>query len=210
VEESAGLGVGLTILLGLSLVAAVAGRRGQSYNNPPRPATPLRVWFVSPVAEPALRDVEAEPQRRGEVPGTLLSAAKHGLLLSPIHARLVRKHWLRSWALFSYGLAGLLLVISPARPLWPVEWFARHYGAWADSSRLVSRALEAYAAKRTRAEVFAPVIALLPADAAVLGYRADDFPETSLWKPFGSRRILHIKAATRSQNCGSAASSTCW
>ena len=37
------------------------------------------------------------------------------------------------------------------------------------------------------------MIASLPADASVLGYSADDFPETSLWKPFGSRRILHMK-----------------
>ena len=53
--------------------------------------------------------------------------------------------------------------------------------------------MDAYGAKSNRAEVFAPVIAALPADASVLGYYADDFPETSLWKPFGSRRILHIK-----------------
>ena len=53
--------------------------------------------------------------------------------------------------------------------------------------------MDAYGAKSSRAEVFAPVIAALPADASVLGFYADDFPETSLWKPFGSRRILHLK-----------------
>ena len=37
------------------------------------------------------------------------------------------------------------------------------------------------------------MIALLPADAKIIGFSADDFPETSLWKPFGSRRILHVK-----------------
>jgi len=61
------------------------------------------------------------------------------------------------------------------------------------SSRLAVSAMDAYEAKSKRSEVFAPVIAALPGDASVLGYSADDFPETSLWKPFGSRRILHVK-----------------
>jgi hypothetical protein len=84
-------------------------------------------------------------------------------------------------------------VISPARPLWPVGLFFRHYGARLQSSRLAARATDAYEAKSKRANVFAPVIAALPADASVLGYSADDFPETSLWKPLWSRRILHVK-----------------
>jgi hypothetical protein len=87
----------------------------------------------------------------------------------------------------------LLLVLSPARPLWPAGWFFQQYGPRLQSSRLASLAANAYAAKSGRGEVFAPVIALLPADASVLGFFADDYPETSLWKPFGSRRILHIR-----------------
>jgi len=116
-----------------------------------------------------------------------------GLLLSPAHAGLIRRNWWRSWAIFSCGLAALLLIISPARPLWPAGWFCQHYGAWLRSSRLGSRALDAYLVKGQRADVFAPVVALLPADATIIGFFADDYPEPSLWKPFGSRRVLHVK-----------------
>jgi hypothetical protein len=116
-----------------------------------------------------------------------------GLLLSPAQGEVVRRKWWRSWALFSCGLAGLVLVISPARPLWPAGWFFRHYGPRLKSSPLAVRAMDAYEVKGKRAAVFAPVLAALPGDAAVLGYSADDFPETSLWKPFGSRRVLHVK-----------------
>jgi hypothetical protein len=116
-----------------------------------------------------------------------------GLLLNPGHAALFRQKWWRSWAFLSCGLAGLVLVISPARPLWPAEWFFQHYGSRLQSSKLGSRAMATYATKGKRSEVFAPVIAALPADTSVLGFAADDFPETSLWKPFGSRRILHVK-----------------
>ena len=116
-----------------------------------------------------------------------------GLLLSPAQAELVRRSLVAAWAFFSCGLAGLLLVVSPARPLWPAGWFFQHYGSRLQSSRLASRAMDAYETKSRRVEVFAPVIASLPADASVLGFSAEDFPETSLWKPFGSRRILHVK-----------------
>ena len=55
--------------------------------------------------------------------------------------------------------------------------------------------MAAYATKSNRGEVFAPLISRLPADASLLGFSANDFPETSLWKPFGSRRILHLKTS---------------
>ena len=43
-----------------------------------------------------------------------------------------------------------------------------------------------------RADGLAPVIAALPPDANPLGYMAFDEPETGLWRPFGSRRIVHF------------------
>ena len=99
-----------------------------------------------------------------------------------------------------FGLSGLLLVLSPARPLWPAGWFFQHYASRLQSSRLGSRAMNAYTTKGNRAEVFAPALALLPADASVLGFSAREFAETSLWKPLGSRRILHVKAADSAED----------
>lgn len=69
----------------------------------------------------------------------------------------------------------------------------RQYGSRLQSSRLGSRLLNSYTIKGSRANVFAPIIAALPADASVLGFYADNYPESSLWKPFGARRILHVK-----------------
>ena len=50
-----------------------------------------------------------------------------------------------------------------------------------------------YSVYRDRNDCFAPVCAALPAEAADLGLVTYDDPETSLWRPFGSRRILHIR-----------------
>ena len=34
---------------------------------------------------------------------------------------------------------------------------------------------------------------VLPPDASILGFMTYDEPETSLWRPFGSRRVLHVR-----------------
>jgi len=194
VEEGAGLGFGITILLGLSVLAVVIGRRPPA-RLPAKPPSDLVLRLVCLAPWISLLYVMMKLSLGGGprylAPYYPLLAM--GLLLSPAHAGLIRRNWWKSWALFGCGLAGLLLIISPARPLWPAGWLAQHYGPKLRSSGLASRALDAYETKARRTEVFAPVIALLPADASVLGFSADDFPETSLWKPFGSRRILHVK-----------------
>src|SRR6185436_18163792 len=41
---------------------------------------------------------------------------------------------------------------------------------------------------------FGPIRKSLPADASPLGLITFDDPETSLWRPFGLRRILHVKS----------------
>lgn len=194
VEEETGMGFGLTILLGLSLLAVVI-RRGRH----PRPELGrsgdlvkrlvcLSAW-VSLIYAMSKLSLSSGPRYLAAYYPLLMM----GLLLGPAQAGLVRRSWWRSWAFFSCGLAGLLLVVSPARPLWPAGWFLKQYGSRLQSSRLGSRMLSAYAAKGSRADVFGPIVASLPADASVLGFFAYDYPEPSLWKPLGARRILHVK-----------------
>jgi hypothetical protein len=199
-EEQAGLGFGITTLLGLSLLAILWGRLGPN-KGAARPGTPvtrlvcLAAW-VSLLVFMAKLNLSCENRYLAPYYPLLVP----GLLLSPAHALLVGRSWWRSWALFSCWVAGLLLVISPARPLWPAGWFLRHYGSRLQSSRLGSVAVNAYEAKSRRAEVFAPLLARLPADSRVLGYYADDFPETALWKPFGSRRIIHVTVSDSAED----------
>jgi hypothetical protein len=194
VEESAGLGFGVTILLGLSLVYTSFGRGKLNERKIARSSEFVqRLICVAPWL--SLFYVMTKLSLSGSVRYLaayypLLCA---GLLRSPRHAGLFRRTWWRWWAYFSFVLAGLVLVISPARPLWPAGWFFDRYGSRLQSSELAARAMDAYGAKSKRSEVFAPVVAALPVDATLLGFSADDFPETSLWKPFGSRRVLHVK-----------------
>jgi hypothetical protein len=201
VEESAGLGFGVTILVGLSLLAVLLGRRGRDRSPAALPGD-LVTKLVCLVPWISLLYVMTKLSLSGSVRylAAYYPLLSMGLLLSPAQGEVVERKWWRSWAIFSCALAGLVLVISPARPLWPAGWFFQHYGSRLQASKLGARAMDAYAAKSKRAQVFAPVIALLPADASVLGYSADDFPETSLWKPFGSRRILHVKVTDSAED----------
>ena len=196
VEEAAGLGFGMTILLGLSLLAVARGwRRRAKLPALPAGSRVLRLVCLAPWVSLLYAMTKLNLSSGPRFLASYYPLLSMGLLLSPAQAGLIRRNWWRSWALLSCGLAGLLLVISPARPLWPAGWFFQQYGSRLQASRLASLAMGAYAAKNSRGEVFAPVIALLPADATIIGFYAADFPETSLWKPFGSRRILHVKTS---------------
>lgn len=194
VEEYAGLGFRVTILLGLSVLAVVLGRRRQ---HKPRAVLSrdlvMRLVCVAPWLSLLFTITNWNLTCLDRILAPYYPLLSMGLLISRTQLELVRQAWWRQWAFLSFGLAGLLLVVSPARPLWPAGWFFHHYGSRLQTSRLASRAMDAYATKNSRMEVFAPMIASLPADASVLGFYARDFPETSLWKPFGSRRILHVK-----------------
>jgi hypothetical protein len=94
----------------------------------------------------------------------------------------------------------LLLVVSPPRPLWPAKTILTKLADKASPNPLVQRSLTVYSVYGMRSDGFKQVRERLPSDADPLGFVATDEVETSLWKPFGSRRILHVKATdTRSQ-----------
>jgi hypothetical protein len=59
---------------------------------------------------------------------------------------------------------------------------------------LLQRAAEVYAIYRDRADLLRPIRETLPASAKIIGLISFNEPETSLWRPFGSRRILHIRS----------------
>ena len=117
------------------------------------------------------------------------------LLLLPLlaaggHGQLVKKCWWRTSAFAVFLFAAGLLVISPARPLFPVQTiFAK---IQMPDSRLVARIKEVYLVYAQRNDGFAPARELLPPGLKVLGMITFDDPETSLWRPFGSRRIEHV------------------
>jgi hypothetical protein len=115
-----------------------------------------------------------------------------GLLRSASQVLVVKQSWWRACALVAMTLAAFLIILSPARPLWPAGWFWQHFGGQMQNSRLCMRALAVYTVYGDRGDAFAPAVAILPADVSVLGLITDDDPEASLWHPLGARRIRHV------------------
>src|SRR6185369_535043 len=68
----------------------------------------------------------------------------------------------------------------------------RALGAEKSSAPLLSRAYRVYSVYAGRDDAFRTARAVLPPGASPLGFVTSDDPETSLWRPFGSRRVLHI------------------
>lgn len=117
------------------------------------------------------------------------------LLLPSCHATAVRR---RGWKMLMVGallLALLTLCITPPRPLWPAQAVLAEAVKGANPNRLVKLAADTYAVNRARPDAFAPLRAALPDGEKIVGMVTGDDPETSMWRPFGARRIVHVLPA---------------
>jgi hypothetical protein len=192
VEENSGLGFGVTLLLAASLAAVALNHRRR-----PATAPASGDWWLKMICIAPWVALIYTMSKLGLSSGARYMAPYYPLLLMGLlrggaHAQLVKQKWWRGCAVAGFVLALALVVISPARPLWPAGWVMNHYGARLQASRLGTRVFNVYSVYAARAEAFAPVRDSLPKDEKVVGLVTFDDPETSLWRPFGTRRILHV------------------
>jgi hypothetical protein len=91
------------------------------------------------------------------------------------------------------GLALVVLVLTPGRPLWPARTVLSGALALRPGQPLLTRALNVYAVYADRWDPLANVRALLPPGRAVTGFLADgDDIDISLRRPFFQRQVEHI------------------
>jgi hypothetical protein len=193
VEEDAGLGFGITLLAFIALSAKIFGRTSRREGARWSGERTFRMAMtVSPFAALAAFMAKggwAQPVRYLAPYYPLLLPL---LLVGREQAELVRKRWWKLGGGVVFLLAGLLVVVSPARPLWPAEWVLTKVGARSSTSPLLARAVRVYSIYGRRSDAFAQVRSLLPAEAKVLGMITGGDPEASLWMPWGARRIEHV------------------
>lgn len=199
-EEAAGLGLGITLLL-LPVLFGILQKRHFIFSkwcsciSTPAFLVPAGAWSVmiyfftqSGLACPA----------RYLAPSYILMLAP--ILCLPRASKLLRCRWWRYLAMGVFLFAALLLVATPARPLWPSKTFIRQFNEEAHLSPFLKRIWRVYSVYSDRADGFAPVLSSLPPNLKVLGFVTFDDPETSLWRPFGSLRVDHV---TRADNTAS-------
>ncbi len=195
IEENAGLGFGVTVLLIVSAIAA-ATRSGKSFFqiqlHPPE-----ALWRAALIVSPwisllaILTQSEVYPIGRIVAPYYVLLLPL--LLAAPAHEQLVKKTWWRVMAFIVFTMAAGLLIILPARPLFPALTIFQKIHAHDPNSKLLTRVAEVYTVYHNRNDGFAPARDILPPGLKVLGFITYDDPETSLWFPMGSRTIFHVR-----------------
>jgi hypothetical protein len=193
-EEAAGLGFGVCSLLLVGAVAARFNRRRPPLGRRQSPqGSRWRMWVrLAPVFSLAALMTQSNMSTISR-----LIIAYYALLLPLVlacagHEQVVTRRWWRALAFAVFVMAAGLLIISPARPLFPVGMFLGKTHPAAPPHPTLARVETVYSAYRSRSDAFAPVRDVLPPDVKVLGLITYDDPETSLWRPFGSRRIEQV------------------
>jgi len=189
-EEGTGLGLCIAVLSGTALAFALLRRRRPSSFWTPATRQGLIIGIAAWVA------MLAYMMRIGAPATGRLLAAYYPLLLLPIllhptQEKLVRKQWWKKLGLLAGMVALIPLVLTPSRPLWPGERFFDALQRRFPQSAQIARAHETYKIYGDRNDVLAPIRQHLPPSASVVGLIEDGGDvETSLWRPYGTRRIV--------------------
>ena len=188
-EEFAGLGAGLSwwLLLGTGVALARGGfREGLRRLPGPWPTMVL----LSPWLALLVYAGKSAIQPNGRILApfylwllpTLLIPARHDLLGPRL------RRWLEALVL---GLTLAVVVLSPAHPLVPIRTLVSALGP-PPAGSLQERIDTVYRVYGERADAFAPLRRLIPAEVRHLGFITGNDAETSLWRPYGIRRLFHV------------------
>ena len=181
-EESAGLGLGLTACLALW---TFKGRRSPV----PLPILRRQPWFFLGIA--GLISLLFFMAKMGsESTARLLLPYYPFLFLLPLGFWSLTSGTLRKLApIFAFlsSTALVSLMLSPARPLFPVQKLLTSVG---DSPRF-ARVSAVYQAYLQRGTCWEPILTIIPPNIKTLGFFShEDDLEAPLWRPFGLRKII--------------------
>jgi hypothetical protein len=198
-EDWAGLGLGLTALVFVSVTAGGRlVRRRTVPVNLPWSASAIPVFERWAVLLGAWAALAAYSMMTGMENGARLIAPYYPCLLPLLvlgagQSDLVRRAW---WQRLGAGVVLLSLavvIVTPGRPLWPAQTILEKIAARRPGSRLVARGLQAYSVYGVRADPLAAVRENLPAGVRLVGFLGtEDDIDVSLWRPLFQRRVEHI------------------
>ena len=191
-EEAASLGIGITLLLLASVVAlwCQAGKKNQS--------TETQRWKLSSVGLAAWVASLFFMLKMGSEADARLMLPYYPLAMIPILI-LPGQHWLvrrAGWRILAMlvSLSVLpCLILTPSRPLWPVQtisgWLSRNY----PDSSFTRRLTVVYSCYQNRNDLLAPLRARLPDNATNIGFIAGiNDSNYSLWRAFGHRQVVYL------------------
>lgn len=188
-EEFAGLGAGVSWWLILGAVVALRRVEGwRAFRRIPGPWLPA--VLLAPWVALLIYGAKSAIQPNGRILApfylwvlpTFLIPGGRDFLTRPLR---------RGLELLVLGLAAMVVILTPARPLFPVHSVIAALGAPTPGS-LAQRIETVYGVYGQRADAFGPLRRLVPTDVTQLGFITGNDAETSLWRPYGQRRLHHI------------------
>jgi hypothetical protein len=193
IEEHAGPGLGIVLLAGLFIVmgirARVAGSSLVAVRNNPALA----------VAGAGLVAGLVYMSKMGSEATSRLLAAYYPLLIAgvlvtfPLDGRMVHRRLFRWLGMIAMLSAVPLVILCPARPLFPTQVVSSLMTTSHVPDAIVARYDRVYSVYAKRSDVLRELIAPIPAGERVVGFlQTGNDAEASLWLPFGTRKIVEV------------------
>ena len=188
VEEGSGLGIGVTLSLLAAVLLQFRMPKSASYANSFSTIILVSGWIALMVY---MMKMGSESCARLLTPYYPICLA--GVWVFLIRRQEVVKQMAWRWIACASALMAIpVLILSPARPLWPAQTILgmvdHDHG-----SRLITRAADVYSVYHDRNKALAPLAEAFPRDTHVIGFAGGGGDlETSLWWPLGSHRIVHV------------------
>ena len=190
-EEGAGLGLGVTLAIFISGVAAVLciGKRFLPLGN--KFGFPLVIWggWVAFLFYMAKMGSEAAP--RLLLPYYPLIIAT--FLVLPVQQTLMTSRFWKAFLLLVPLFILPTILISPSRPILPMTFICGRLEQSLPGNSLLRRMSAVYTTYSHRNDLLAAIRPHIPEDVRELGFLAgSNDTDYSVWKPYGSRRIKYL------------------
>jgi hypothetical protein len=195
-ETSAGLGMGVTLLLLGSWIIAGRLRPPNGWRLPQSgEAWLLALIRWTPFVALAAFCLKTAMTTSARILTPYYCLALPFFLVGPGMSRLVRSRAWQCCALLALFPALVLLIINPPRPLWPAQTILTRLAASRPQDKTFATAAALYSGYAKAWDALAPIREHLPAKEKQVGFISMVMAsslETSLWRPFGQRKVVHL------------------
>ncbi|HEX5223128.1 MAG TPA: hypothetical protein VFZ59_26455 [Verrucomicrobiae bacterium] len=196
-EDWAGIGAGVGWLMVIATVWAIFKSRRDKTSSQPTGIAPLVRKLA--LLLPWLALIAYGAKSGMVTPGRLI--APYYPLLLPLlivgteQAVLVQQRWWRALVWLVFLTAFFVLIVTPARPLWPAQTILTRAVQAKPDSRWLRRALATYSVYSIRSDPLPELRAQLPANLKLVGFLGtpDDL-DISFWRPYLTRQVAQISA----------------
>ncbi len=193
IEEGAGLGLGIVLFASLFIVVGMGAQIADASLIVPRNSQALAVVGAGAVAGLVYMS------KMGSESTSRLVAAYYPVLIAGIlvmvslDGRIVRRRVFK-WAGFIAMLSAIpLVILCPARPLFPVQAVSNLMTRSHVPSGIVVRYNLVYGVYATRSDAFKELTASIPPSERAIGFlQAGNDPVAPLWRPFGTRKVIEV------------------